>query len=44
MANVRTHALTKKATLQAASDVRRSVKVNMRNLITSTRRPARRKY
>jgi len=39
IANVRTHALTKKATLQAQREVKSSVKVKMRNLMTSVSRP-----
>ena len=39
IANVLTHALTKKATPQAQRDVKSSVKVKMRNLMTSVSRP-----
>ena len=39
IANVRTHALTKKATPQAQREVKSSVKVKMRNLMTSVSRP-----
>ena len=41
MANVRTHALTKKATLLAQRLARRRVNVKMKNLTTSQSRPAR---
>ena len=41
MANVRTHALTKKATLLAQRLARRRVNVKMKNLTTSRSRPAR---
>lgn len=43
MANVRTHALTKKATPQAHIDVKIRVRVNIRNLITVGSRPATKK-
>jgi len=39
IAKVRTHALTKKATAQAQREFKSSVKVKMRNFVTSVSRP-----